>query len=153
SAEHDLDRPARLLARPGGGDDPVAEPDPLFDPRLTGGVADVAEDRRAVGDRLRVHPGPEPVAERVHVGVGPDPWVAEQVPGATDRVARLENRVRLPGAALLQVVGGADTGEAGADDQDVSVFGLQALLRHSTGFVAIARVPSPGSLCPRAAAL
>src|SRR5690606_26226574 len=85
----DLDRPARLLARPGGGDDPVAEPDPLLDPGLAGGVADIGEDRRAVGDRLRLHPGPEAVAERVHVGVRADARVAEEVPGAADRVARL----------------------------------------------------------------
>ena len=35
--------------------------------------------------------------------------------------ARLEDRVALARAALLQVVGGADAGEAGADDQDVEM--------------------------------
>ena len=44
---------------------------------------------------LAVVPRPERVAERVHVGVRADPRVAEQVPGAADRVARLEDRVAL----------------------------------------------------------
>ena len=76
-----------------------------------------------VGDRLRLRPGPERVAEREHVGVRADARVAEQVPGAADRLARLEDRVALAGALGLQVVGGADAGEAGADDQDVEVLG------------------------------
>ena len=42
-------------------------------------------------------------------------------------LARLEDRVALARAALLQVVGGADAGEAGADDQHVDV-----LWRHSS---------------------
>ena len=50
------------------------------------------------------------------------PGIAEEVPGAADRLARLEDRVALAGAALLQVVGGADAGEAGADDQHVDMF-------------------------------
>ena len=86
-------------------------------------VADVVEDRGPVGDRLALLPGPEVVAEREHVRVRADARIAEQVPGAADGVARLEDRVGLARALRLEVAGGADAGEAGADDQHVDVFG------------------------------
>ena len=38
------------------------------------------------------------------------------------RVAALEDDVALARAFLLQVIAGADAGEAGADDQDVEMF-------------------------------
>src|SRR5207244_2662734 len=80
-----------------------------------------APDRGAVGDRLGLRPRPEPVAERVHVGVRADARVAKQVPRAAEALARLEDRVRLAGTAVLQVVRGADAGQPGADDQHVEV--------------------------------
>ncbi len=58
----DRDRPARVGGRPRGARHAVAEAHPLVDPRLARGVAHVVEDRRAVGDRLRRRPRPEPVA-------------------------------------------------------------------------------------------
>ena len=118
-----LDRPARPLARPLGGDDAVAVADPPLDPVLARGLAHVGEDRGPVGDRLLRRPGLEAVAERVHVGVRADPRVAEEVPGAAEVLARLEDRVAAARAALLQVPGGADPREAGADDQHVEMFG------------------------------
>ena len=57
------------------------------------------------------------------------PGVAEQVPGAADRVARLEDRVRL--ARGSRPAGGRPApmpGEAGADDQDVDVLGRGLVL-------------------------
>ena len=62
-------------------------------PYALGGLADVREDRRAVGDRLVARPRPEREAERVHVRVGADARIAEQVPRAADALARLEDRV------------------------------------------------------------
>ena len=41
-----------------------------------------------------------------------------------DRVAALEDHERPVGGRGLEVVGGADAGDPGADDQDVEVFGL-----------------------------
>ena len=67
-------------------------------------------------------PRPERVAEREHVRVRADAGVAEQVPGAADGVARLEDRVGLARGTRLDVVGGADARQAGADDEDVEVF-------------------------------
>ena len=75
----------------------------------------------AVGDRLLAVPRPERVAEGEHVGVGPDARVAEQVPRAADGVAGLEDGVGRPRALGLEVVAGADAGQAGADDEDVEV--------------------------------
>ena len=54
--------------------------------------------------------------------VGADAGIAEQVPGAADAVAALENGEALAGALLLQVIARADAGQPGADDQDVEMF-------------------------------
>src|SRR5262249_45951102 len=89
-------------------------------------LADVAQDRRAVGDRLSVAPRTEAVAEREHVGVRADAWVAEEVPGPTAALPRLQQGERLAGAVRLEVAGGADARESCADDEDVEV-----LLRHA----------------------
>ena len=97
-----------------------------FDAVLPGGVLDVVADRLTVGDRLRVLPRPEGVAEGEHVRVRPDAGVAEQVPGSADGAPGLQDRVGLPRAVLLQMAGGPDAGQAGADDQDVHVLWLHA---------------------------
>jgi hypothetical protein len=115
-------RPARVLAGPARADDAVLVADLAIDACVLRRVADVVEDRRAVGDRLRVLPRPEREAERVHVGVRPDPRIAEQIPGAAHAIARLEDRVRAPRAALLQVVTGRDPGDPRPHHQHVDVF-------------------------------
>jgi hypothetical protein len=119
----DVDVPERLVRRPLGRHDAVAEADPLVDPVLARGVAHVLADRGAVRDRLRVRPRAEPEAERVHVRVRPDPRIAEQVPRPADRVARLEDRVALVRTLVLKVEAGADPGDTCADDEDVEVLG------------------------------
>src|SRR3546814_20418886 len=68
-------------------------------------------------------PRPERVAEGEHVRVGAHAGVAEQVPGASDGVAGLEDRIRRPGRLGLQVVPSADAGPPGADHADVEVLG------------------------------
>ena len=101
----------------------VPEADPLVDARVRGGVADIPQDRRPVRDRLRLRPRAEPVPEGVHVRVRPHAGVAEQVPRAADRVARFEDRVAAVGERGLDVVCRTDSGQAGADDEDIDVFG------------------------------
>src|SRR5690606_8266478 len=64
--------------------------------------------------------------QRVHVGVGPDARVAEEVPRAADGVAGLEDGVAGPRALVLHVPAGADAREAGADDEAVEVLGAGA---------------------------
>ncbi len=75
----------------------------------------------AVGQHLQLVPRPELVAEGEHVGVGADARVAEQVPGAAEALAALEDRDGLVRELGGELAGRADAGQAGADDQDVEV--------------------------------
>src|SRR5262249_8018857 len=84
----------------------------------------VGQDRRTVGNGLGVLPGAETVAQRVHVRIGPDAGIAEEVPGAADRLARLEDGVGLGRALLLEMPGGVDAGKPGAGDQRVEMFAI-----------------------------
>ena len=64
----------------------------------------------------------EPESEGEHVGVRADARVLEQVPGAAEVLAALQDRVALGRAAVLQMPGGADAGDAGSHDDDVEMF-------------------------------
>src|SRR5688572_15522755 len=99
----------------------MSEADLLIDAVRRRGLPQILEDRRPVGDRLRLRPRLERVAERVHVGVGADAGIAEQVPGAAEVRAAFEDGVGPVRAALLQVAAGADAGNSGTDDEDVEV--------------------------------
>ena len=90
---------------------------------LLDGLAQVGQDLVGARNRVVARPGLELVAEGVEVGVGADAGVAEEVPGAPDGVATLEDREGLLRQAGLQVIRRADPGDAGADDQDVEVVG------------------------------
>ena len=117
-----LHGPARLRRRPRRALDAVVEADLLVDAVVDRGLAHVVQNPRPVGDRLRLGPRFERIAERIHVGVGADAGIAKQVPGAADAVAPLEDHVALARAFLLQVIARADAGQAGADDEDVEMF-------------------------------
>ncbi|MNR01964.1 hypothetical protein D3C85_1178000 [compost metagenome] len=111
--------PAGALAAPVCRDHALAVADMPLDAMLGDGLAQVAHDGASVGDGLLVLPGLELVAEGVEVGVGADAGITEQVPGATQVVAGFQY-LEAPGRLLaLQVAGGADTGQAGADDQHI----------------------------------
>ena len=110
-------------------DDALIEADPAIDPALLGRLADVGEDRVAVGERPRPLPGLEPEAEGVDVGIAANAGIAVEVPGAPRDAPRLEDRVAAARALPLEVMGGADPGDAGADDQDVEVLGLSCRRR------------------------
>ena len=58
----------------------------------------------------------------MHVRVGADPRVAEQIPCPADLRTPLDDQETLRWAPLLQVDGGAEAGDAAADDQDIEVF-------------------------------
>ncbi len=94
----------------------------LVDAVVDGGLAHVVQNPRPVGDRLRLGPRLERIAEREHVAVGADAGIAKQIPGAADAVAALEDDVALARAFLLQVIARADAGQPGADDEDVEMF-------------------------------
>jgi hypothetical protein len=108
----------------------------LLHARLRGGVADVVADVGPVGHRLVPSPGAERVGQGEHVRVRPHARVAEQVPGAADGVAGLQDRVGGLGVGLLQPARGADAGEAGPDDDHVEVLGVVrcGALRHGTSW-------------------
>src|SRR5579884_2195983 len=131
-----VDGPPRLLARPRGAHDAVPEPDVPVDAGLGGRLPDVLEDRGPVRDRLGLLPRPEPVAQGLHVRIGAHSWVAKQVPGAADTVARLEDRVATPGESRLKMVRGADPGEPRSDDQNTEMLGGSVVgeLGHSARF-------------------
>ncbi len=150
-----LDGPARVRRRPLGPHDLEAVADLPLDPVLARGLAHVVEDLVAVGDRLHVGPRLEAIAQRVHVGVRADPGVAEEVPGPAQVLARLEDRVALAGAALVEVVGGADPGDSGADDQHVEMLDglpVRAQACGHSGRLAGQPVPMCGSHTPQAGA-
>ena len=104
-----------------GRGDPVVEADVGIDAGFPGGVLDVLQYRVAVSDRLLAIPGPERVTQGVHVRVGTDAGIAEEVPGPSDGVAGLEDRVVGPGALGLEVVAGTDAGQSGAHDDHIEV--------------------------------
>ncbi len=100
----------------------MVEADFPVDAVLGRGLADIVQDLRSVGDRLRLGPWLERIAQREHVAVGADAGIAEQVPGAADAVAALEDGKALARTFVLQVISRADAGQPGADDQHVEMF-------------------------------
>ncbi len=115
----DVERPARLGRRPLDPPHPVPEPHVAAQVLLVDRVVEVVEDRVTVGDGVVFGPRLPRVRVRLHVGVGAHARIAEQVPRAADRVARLEHRERQRRELGLQVVGGADAGHSGTDDDHV----------------------------------
>ena len=98
------DRPKRILLREVRANHLVAEVDTpgkvIFGDRLV----QVVKDLVGVGDRILAGPRFELVAERVQVRVRPDARVAEQVPGAPDRIATVDDRkaaARLLGCEVM----------------------------------------------------
>ncbi len=100
----------------------MVEADFFVDAVIGSGLADVVQNPRPVGDRLRLGPWLERIAQREHVAVGADAGIAEQIPGAADAVAALEDGVTLAGTGVLQVIARANAGQPGADDQHVEMF-------------------------------
>ncbi len=131
----------------------MPEADAAVDAELPGGLPQVVQDGGPVDDGPVPQPGPEGVAEREHIGVGPDPGVAEQAPGPAEVVAPLQDRVAPGRTALLQVIAGRDPGDTGADDEDIEMLDGHAFLTESGGGAVLsgpARRESP--IVPRAAA-
>src|SRR5471030_2896116 len=94
-----------------------------------GGLADIVQDPRPVRDRLGLGPWLERITQREHVRVGADAGIAEQIPGAADGLATLQDGKALARAFLLQVIAGTDAGQSGTDDQHVEMFWCHDSLR------------------------
>src|ERR1700683_5635200 len=100
----------------------MPESDLTVDAIVRRGLADIIPDGRSTRDRLVRMPWPERKSESVHIRIGTDPWIAEEIPRSSDCVARLENCVGLSGEGSLQPVSSVDAGYSGADNQDVEMF-------------------------------
>src|SRR5512143_1657684 len=93
----------------------------LVDSVFVRGVLDVIQDGRPVGDCLRVAPRLKAVAERVHVGVGANAGISEQIPCAAHRASTLENCVALAGTSCLDVIASANARESGSHYQYIEM--------------------------------
>src|SRR5262245_43021912 len=117
-------------------------------------VADVAAEVVLVDDLAHVlqdfccsgngcaGPGLEAVAERVEVAVGTDAREAVRDPCAAEACLRLEHDKGGAGALLGEVIGAADSRDAGADDQNVEVFGFPGG-RHGPGIPGVHKLEPP----------
>jgi len=112
-------KPALFARGPARRDHPGVEADVRLDTQLSRGIPDISKYRGPVGDRLRFGPRAERIPEREHVRIRSQAGIAKEIPGAADLTAALEDRVRLAWTLLLQMSSGPDSGETGADDQDV----------------------------------
>src|SRR5437763_16081535 len=97
------------------------------EPVIVDDLAHIAQDLGGRCDR-RASPRLEAITEGVEVAIGAYPGIAMRNPGAAEGILRFERDKARPGALFCQMVGGADAGNAGPDDQHVKVLGL---LRHA----------------------
>src|SRR5262249_12417924 len=72
-------------------------------------------------DCLRFLPRTKGISQRVHVRIGADARIPEQVPRTADLRAPFKDHIAFAGAARLQTVASPDAGKPGADDDDVKV--------------------------------
>ena len=82
-------------------------------------LLNVVKDRRAIGNRLRIPPGPKLEPECVHIAIRTNPGITKQIPGATNIRPCLQDRKALVRAVLLQMIGGAHARDSGTHDDDV----------------------------------
>src|SRR5262249_61652375 len=95
---------------------PVLETDMTVDAEFMRGLAHIIEDSGPIGNGLRFFPRPERVREGEHIGIGANPREAEQVPGATNLRASLDNDASPAGTPCLQTVASRNAGKTGAAD-------------------------------------
>src|SRR5882757_4017506 len=98
-----------------------AEPDVLIDAVLVRGGVQVLPDVLAVGHPFWAGPRLPREAQGEDAAVRAHARVAEQVPGAADLLAALQDDVAGSGIALGDAVSRAQAREARADDDDVNV--------------------------------
>src|SRR5215831_14888287 len=131
-----IDRPRVVRTRPRSRSDPVAVADVPRKAVLVDNLAHVAQDLFRCGDR-GAGPRLEAVAEGVEVAVGADAGIAMRAPSAAKAFLLLEHDKARTAALVRQVIGAADTGNPGANDQHVEMLGR--LRRHRRGHRGISR--------------
>ncbi len=115
----DMDRPGVGGRVPVRGAYVAAEPDAPVDAMLVCGRLEVFADVATVGHALFPGPRRPREAQREDAAVTANTGVSEQVPGAADLAATLQDDVAQAGVALGDAVGGSDPGDTCADDDDV----------------------------------
>jgi hypothetical protein len=116
------DCPGGVLCRPFGPLHQVLEADVTVDSMFFCGLVNVLENVRPVGDGLGILPGLEAESQRMHIAVGADTGVLEQIPGAAHVLAPLQYHIALAGTFGLQVHAGTDAGQARTDHDNVKIF-------------------------------
>src|SRR5215212_1432521 len=91
-------------------------------------LAHIAPDLFGRGDR-RAGPRLEAIAERIQVAVGADAGITMGPPCPAERLLRFEHDKARPRALMRQVIGGADPGNPGPDDQYVEMLASPGLRR------------------------
>ena len=124
---HRFHRPATRSTIPVGrtGLQPVV--DVIIHPIFLRSLTDVLANGRAIGQHLERMPRAELVPEAKHVGIRTDARVPEQVPGATQALAPLDQCIAQPGTLPGDMAGHANTGQTGADDEHINVGGTHAV--------------------------
>jgi hypothetical protein len=81
----------------------------------------VGQNLRGRRDR-RAGPGLEAIAKSVEVAVGADAGISMREPGAAEALLRLQHHEAGAGQLRRQMIGAADPGYSGTDDQDIEMF-------------------------------
>jgi hypothetical protein len=89
--------PERGLAVPVGMGQALAEADEADEVVVAGDAVEIGADGGAFGHGIGGEPGREIEAERVHVAVGAQAGIGEQIPGAPTRARRSNRARRRPG--------------------------------------------------------
>ena len=116
-----FDGPQIGRARPARPLDPVPVADVPSEIVLGDDLAHVGFDFLRGRDR-RPDPWLEAVAEGVEIAVGTDARIFVGEPGAAETLLALQDDKALVRKLLCKLIGAADAGNAGADDQDVEMF-------------------------------
>src|SRR5208282_6203511 len=98
-----LDGPQRVGGRPRGACHPMPEADVAIDAISLRRLADIAADQSALCNRGIRLPRTKRIAEGVHVRIGANAGIAEQVPGAAEGVAAFEDDVGFVPAVSLHM--------------------------------------------------
>src|SRR5262249_18538445 len=123
-----FDSPAVGAARPAGRRDLVLIANVAAEIVLVDHLAHIGADFRRRGDRL-AGPRLEAIAEGVQIAVGADAGIAMRPPGAAEAPERPQHHEALVRTLLRQVIGAADAGDAGADDEHIDM--LASILRRA----------------------
>ncbi len=102
----------------------AVELDVAIDAVLVGHVGEVLADVGAVGDAFFAGPRLVGKRQREDAAVGAHAGVAEQIPGAADPRTPFQDGVGQLRVAFDDPVGRAQSGDAGADDDDVDTAGV-----------------------------